>query len=143
MARDRGGPAISYQWLDVPAVDLTMSQPSVSSTPSGLLLDYDAMVDFRDTYLPDVASQKDPYASPFHATDLSGLPPAWIMTCSADPLRDDGTAYAAKLRDAGVDVTETRLEGHVHPSFAFTRIASSAAYERDAIAALRRALHPA
>src|SRR5262245_4160956 len=64
MARDRNGPLIAYQWLDVPATDLTMSQPSVSSTPSGLLLDYESMVDYRDAYLPDVAAQKDPYASP-------------------------------------------------------------------------------
>lgn len=140
VARDRGGPAIVHQWLDVPAVDLTMSQPSVSSTPPGYLLDHEAMVEYRDAYLHDPADQTTPYASPWFA-DLGGLPPAWILTCGADPLRDDGVGYAARLRDAGVTVEERRLAGHVHPSFAFTRIASAAAYERDAIAALRRALH--
>lgn len=142
MARDRGGPAIAHQWLDVPATDLTMSQPSVRSTPPGYLLDHEAMVEYRDTYLLSPDDQTDPYASPLHAPDLAGLPPAWILTCSADPLRDDGTAYAARLRAAGVAVEARRLEGHVHPSFAFTRIASAAAYEGDAVAALRTALHP-
>lgn len=140
MTRDRSGPAISYQWLDVPAVDLTMSQPSVRSTPSGYLLDHDDMVRYRDHYLTTVEQQTEPYASPLHADDLSGLPPAWILTCGADPLRDDGTAYAAALREAGVTVTERHLAGHVHPSFAFTRLFPSAAeYEREAIAALAAA----
>lgn len=142
MSRDRGGPAIAHQWLDVPAVDLTMTQPSVTSTPPGYLLDHQAMVDFREAYLRTEADQVDAYASPLHADDLSGLAPAWILTCGADPLRDDGTAYAAALRAAGVEVVERHLSGHVHPSFAFTRIASAAAYQRDAIAALRAALHP-
>jgi acetyl esterase len=141
MARDRHGPAIAHQWLDVPATDLTMSQPSVRSTPSGYLLDYDAMVEYRDAYLTRPEEQTEPYASPLHADDLSELPSAWILTCGADPLRDDGTAYAERLRAAGVDVVERHLKGHVHPSFAFTRIATAAAYEREAIAALRAALH--
>lgn len=141
MARDREGPTISYQWLDVPATDLTMSQPSVRSTPSGYLLDYETMVEFRDAYLTTPDQWTEAYASPLHADDLSGLPPARILTCEADPLRDDGTAYAARLREAGVAVTEHHLPGHVHPSFAFTRIGSAAAYEREAVAALREFLH--
>ena len=79
---------------------------------------------------------------PLHADDLSSLPPAWITTCGADPLRDDGRAYADRLREAGVAVQHRHLAGHVHPSFAFTRIASAATHERDAITALRTALHP-
>ncbi len=142
MARDRSGPLIAYQWLDVPATDLTMSQPSVKATPSGYMLDYDQMVDFREHYLADVGQATEPYASPLHATDLSTLPPAWILTCGADPLRDDGRVYARALLAAGVKVEHTHLAGHVHPSFAFTRlIPSAAAYERDAVAALRQALH--
>jgi len=141
MTRDRGGPAIAYQWLDVPATDLTMEQPSVRSTPSGHLLDYATMIEFRDAYLRSEDDWTTPYASPLHAADLSGLPPAWILTCGADPLRDDGTAYARRLREAGVTVVEERLAGHVHPSFAFTRIATAADYERRAVAALREHLH--
>lgn len=142
MTRDRGGPAIVFQWLDVPAVDLTMSQPSVRSTPSGHLLDYDKMVEYRDAYLRTEAEWTHPYASPYHAEDLTGLPPAWILTCGADPLRDDGTVYAERLREAGVPVTHEWLRGHVHPSFAFTRIASAADYQQRTIDALRTALHP-
>lgn len=139
MARDRGGPALCFQWLDVPATDLTMEQPSVAATPPGFLLDHAAMVEFRDAYLTTEAEWRTPYASPLHADDLTGLPPARILTCGADPLRDDGTAYAKALAAAGVDVVHEHLAGHVHPSFAFTRIPSAAAYERRAIAALRAA----
>lgn len=141
MARDRSGPALCHQWLDVPATDLTLEQPSVRSTPTGYLLDHESMVRYRDAYLPDPATQmREPYASPFHADDLSGLPPAWILTCGYDPLRDDGRVYAERLRAAGVPVEHTHLEGHVHPSFAFTRLVPSArAYEDAAITALAAA----
>ncbi len=65
------------------------------------------------------------------------------MGCEFDKLRDDGIAYAEALRAAGVDVHHELLAGHVHPSFAFTRLIPSAAdYERRAITALRAALHP-
>jgi len=142
MARDRSGPAIRHQWLDVPAVDLTMSQPSVRSVPDGHLLDLDAIVEFRECYLGDLDRMTEPYASPLLAGDLSGLPPAWIMSCEFDKLRDDGIAYARALEEAGVPVQSQVLAGHVHPSFAFTRLVPSArAYERQAIAALARALH--
>ena len=142
MARDRSGPEICHQWLDVPAVDLTMSQPSVQSVPDGHLLDMDTILEFRECYLGDLDLVTEPYASPLLADDLSGLPPAWIMSCEYDKLRDDGVAYAGALKQAGVPVQSQVLAGHVHPSFAFTRLIPSArAYERQAIAALASALH--
>ncbi|MCU1369067.1 MAG: hypothetical protein JWO77_261 [Ilumatobacteraceae bacterium] len=142
MARDRSGPAIRHQWLDVPAVDLTMSQPSVRSVPDGHLLDLDSILEYRRCYLGDLDRMTEPYASPLFAADLSGLPPAWIMSCEFDKLRDDGVAYAAALTEAGVPVRSEVLPGHVHPSFAFTRLIPSAkAYEHRAIAALAQALH--
>lgn len=142
MARDRSGPKISYQWLDVPAVDLTKSQPSFREVPDGYLLDAATIDAFIEAYVLDPDQVKDPYASPLFAESHEGLPPAWIMSCEYDKLRDDGVAYAATLREAGVEVHQEILPGHVHPSFAFTRIVPSAAdHERRAIAALRAALH--
>lgn len=140
MARDRGGPALCHQWLDVPATDLTLSQEGHRSVPDGYLLDAATIDDFLANYLSDPAQATEPLASPLLADDLSGLPPAWIMTTEFDRLRGDGEAYAAALRAAGVDAHHVRLPGHVHASFAFTRLVpSAAAYERDAIAALARA----
>ena len=141
MARDRGGPAIRYQWLDVPATDLTLSQPSFREVPDGYLLDADRIVEYRDHYLASVSQATDPYASPLLAPDLSGLPEAWIMSAQFDKLRDDGTSYARRLADAGVTVHHQILPGHAHPTFAFTRLVPSArTYEASAIAALRAAL---
>lgn len=138
-ARDRNGPTICHQWLDVPAVDLTKSQPSFTEVADGLLLDREAIEEYLDAYI-DEDRIREPLASPLFAESHADLPPAWIMSCEYDKLRDDGVAYAAALRDAGVAVHHEILPGHVHPSFAFTRIVPSAAdYERRAIAALREA----
>jgi acetyl esterase len=140
MARDRSGPALVHQWLDVPAVDCTLSQPSMHEVPDGYGLDLATIHEFRDCYLPSADLYTEPYASPLFAEDLSGLPPAWIASCEFDKLRDDGIAYAKALADAGVPVQHRILAGHVHSSFAFTRLVPSArAYERDAIAALAAA----
>ena len=143
MARDRSGPKLVHQWLDVPATDLTMSQPAFREIPDGYLLDTDIIMQFRECYLGDVTRDTEPYASPLLAEDHSDLPPAWVMSCEFDKLRDDGRAYADKLTKAGVPTTYRLFKGHCHPTFALTRALPSAkAYERDAIAALSKALHP-
>lgn len=137
MARDRGGPSLRFQWLDVPATDLTLSQPSFRELPDGYLLDRADIVRYLEHYLADPAQATEPYASPLLASDFSGLPPAFITTCGYDHLRDDGEQYALRLRDAGVPAEHVRLAGHVHPSFALTRLVpSAAAHERRAVAAL-------
>lgn len=141
IARDRGGPAICHQWLDVPALDSTLSQSGHREVPDGYLLDAAAIDDFLDHYLADPAQAREPYCSPLLVRDLSGLPPAWIMTAEFDKLRGDGEAYAKALSAAGVTAHHVRLEGHVHSSFAFTRLVPSAAYEREAITALARAFN--
>src|SRR5690606_30714360 len=79
MARDRGGPTIVHQWLDVPATDLTLSQPSFREVPDGYLLDAERILAYRDHYLAGPEQATDPLASPLFAPDLAGLPPAWIM----------------------------------------------------------------
>jgi len=140
MARDRSGPSIVHQWLDVPATDLTLSQPSFRDVPDGYLLDRASIDEYLACYLTDPAQATEPYASPLLAADHHGLPPAWIMSAEYDKLRDDGRVYAEALEAAGVPVTYRLLTGHVHPSCAITRlIPSAAAYERDAIAALAAA----
>lgn len=142
LVRDRSGPRIVYQWLDVPAVDLTRSQPSFTEVPDGYLLDGAGIDEYVGAYLLDAAQELDPLASPLLASSHADLPPAWIMSCEYDKLRDDGLAYAQALRSAGVEVHHEVLSGHVHPSFAFTRLVPSAAdYERRAVAALRDVLH--
>lgn len=139
LARDRSGPAIAFQWLDVPAVDLTMSQPSVEELREGPGLTKAEMDEFVAAYLRD-HDPKDPMASPLFAADHSGLPPAFITTVEYDPLRDDGKVYAKALRSAGVAVEHEHLEGLVHASFAFTRLLPIARdHERRAIGALSRA----
>src|SRR5690606_23077822 len=85
LARDRGGPSLVFQWLDVPATDLTLSQPSIDRLGTGYGLTKDDMEAYISAYLRD-GDVTDPYASPLHAPDLSGLPPALVMTAEYDPL---------------------------------------------------------
>jgi acetyl esterase len=140
MARDRHGPQPCHQWLDVPATDLTYGQSGFAEVDDGYGLDRAAIDEYTAHYAPDPATREEAYCSPLLAHDLSGLPPAWIMTAEYDKLRGDGEAYAAALKAAGVDAHHVRLAGHVHASFSFTRLLPSArAYQRDAIAALAAA----
>lgn len=140
MARDRDGPRVCHQWLDVPATDLTLGQSGFRDVPDGYDLDLATIEDYTAHYLPDASMASEPYCSPLLADDLSGLPPAWIMTAEFDKLRGDGEAYAAALREAGVEAHHVRRSGNVHASFAYTRILPSArTYQRDAIAALAAA----
>jgi acetyl esterase/lipase len=89
---------------------------------------------FWDHYC-DPADRTDPRASPLRADDLSGLPPAVIVTCQFDPLRDEGRAYAAALRDAGVPVTHIEARGHTHTSLTMVDVIPSGAQYRAALAA--------
>lgn len=140
MSRDRNGPRLVHQWLDVPTTDATCSQSGFREVPDGYLLDRAAIDDYLEHYLAHPSQASEPHCSPLLADDHRGLPPAWIMTAEYDKLRGDGEAYASALAAAGVSATHVRLEGHIHPSFAFTRLLPSArAYQDQAIAALRSA----
>jgi acetyl esterase len=114
MARDRKGPSVMFQLLEVPAVDLTMSHPSIGEFGDGFFLSKAMMQSAADFYLTDPSQASHPYVSPLFATDLSGLPPAFVMTAEFDPLRDEGEAYGARLSEAGVAVDIYRGVGHIH-----------------------------
>ena len=139
LARDRSGPALRLQLLEIPMLDPTMGSRSLDTYATGFgLTREDVALGWR--YYRPGAGDGDPYAGPFAATDLRGLAPAAVLTSGCDPLRDEGEAYAARLREAGVAVTTYRAYGHVHSSHYLTRYLPSA---RRAVAwtteALRRA----
>lgn len=142
MARDRSGPSLCFLAVDIPSLDLTLSQPSIEEFGEGHLLTRASLVEAVGFYLPEPELARHPYASPLLAEDLRGLPPASVLTCECDPLRDEGEAYARRLREAGVAVSTYRAAGHVHGSIYMTRLLPSA---RAAVAAttgaLRTALH--
>jgi acetyl esterase/lipase len=141
MARDRGGPALVFQVLEIPVTDLTMSQPSIDENAEGYVLTKSAMRQYTDYYLGDAGDPTDPYASPLLADDLTGLPPALVMTAEFDPLRDEGEAYGRRLQEAGVPTTVRRWDGQFHGSQNFAELIPDAAAEyRDMVnAALRDA----
>jgi acetyl esterase len=141
MARDRGGPGLVFQLLEIPVTDLTMSYPSVRENGEGYLLTRGSMNQYVGYYLADPAEATDPYASPIFAADLSGLPPALVMTAECDPLRDEGEAYGQRLRDAGVPATVTRWDGQIHGSQRMSKLlpAEAKEYQDMVVAALQAA----
>jgi acetyl esterase len=140
LARDRGGPDLAFQLLVYPATDMTGSYPSVRQNGQGYLLTEDDMLWFREQYLPEDADLKDPIASPIYAPDLSGLPPALVITAEYDPLRDEGEAYAKLLEQAGVPVTASRYDGMIHGFFGMTALVEGG---RTAVAEAAAALQTA
>lgn len=116
-ARDHGGPDLRLQVLVYPVTNHDFSTPSYAENGDGYLLTRDMMVWFWDHYLNGPEDGKDPLASPLQAEDLSRLPPALVITAEFDPLRDEGEAYAARLREAGVKVTQKRFDGQIHAFF--------------------------
>lgn len=139
--RDEGGPPITFQLLEIPALDFTGSQPSMAEFASGYGLTRRSMEKFRRDYLNSLDEAANPYASPLLAPDLSGLPSAHIMTAEYDPLRDEGAAYAQRLAEAGVPVTYTMHPGHIHGSGAYTKVMPSARAWRDEVITVLRHAH--
>lgn len=134
------GPDIDFQLLVYPVTDMTQSHPSMAENADGYLLTRDTMEWFRQQYIGD-GDRADPSVSPLHAPDLSGLPPALVVTAEFDPLRDEGEAYAARLQEAGVPTTLMRFDGQVHGFFAMPSLLDDAKVALDAAgAALRAAL---
>ena len=114
MARHRGTPALVYQLLIYPVTNFAFTTPSYQENAEGYFLTRDAMVWHWNLYLQNEADGHNTYASPLQAQDLYGLPPALVITAEFDPLRDEGEAYAARLREAGVPVVCTRYNGMLH-----------------------------
>jgi acetyl esterase len=116
MAKDRNGPKISKQLLFYPVTDANFDTASYKQFATGYFLRLDAMQWFWDQYTADPEERNEIYASPLRATteELNGLPEALIITAEADVLRDEGEAYANKLREAGVPVTAVRFQGIIH-----------------------------
>ena len=97
--------------------DTDFNRPSYQENGEGYGLSYDTMRYFWDCYLSQEADAHNPYAVPMDAGDLSGLPSAFVLTAEYDPLRDEGEAYANRLRAAGVPTTQTRYDGMIHGFF--------------------------
>ena len=116
MAKQRGGPRIAAQLLYYPVTDANFETGSYHQFATGYWLRRDAMQWFWDQYTTDPAQRAEITASPLRASldDLAGLPEALVVVGEADVLRDEGEAYAAKLREAGVPVTAVRFQGIIH-----------------------------
>ena len=112
-ARDRGLP-LQLQVLVVPVTDCSFATSSYAENGSGYGLERATMEWFWNLYLPGLAGAADPEVSPLRAPDLAGVAPALVLTAEYDPLRDEGEAYATRLREAGVSVEHTRYDGMVH-----------------------------
>lgn len=116
MAKDRGDVPLVQQVLFYPVTDAAFGTGSYHQFATGYFLRRDGMQWFWDQYTTDEKQRAEITASPLRATteQLTGLPPALVITGEADVLRDEGEAYAAKLREAGVPVTAVRYQGIIH-----------------------------
>lgn len=140
LARDMGGPNIVGQALLTPTIDGDLTRPSFAENADGYGLTTPLLQWFYDHYI-DAADRGDPRFAPLRAADLSGLPPAIVVTAEFDPLRDDGEAYAAALEAADVPTEHVRARGHTHYSMTMVDVVISGAPIRARIAdALRRFL---
>ena len=125
-ARDGNGPAISGQVLIYPATDFAMTHPSHREPETSLLLTHSVIKWFRDHYLNGATDAHDWRASPARVATLVGLPPAYVLTAGADPLRDEGDQYARRLKEAGVAVTYKHFPGQFHGFFTMGKLLQQA-----------------
>jgi len=116
MARDEDGPDIERQVLIYPAVNSPdiHQYESYEENGEGYFLEYDTMEWFYDRYVQRATDQRNAYAFPILADDLSDLPPATVITAGFDPLRDEGIEYAERLEAAGVPADHEHYEGMIH-----------------------------
>jgi acetyl esterase len=147
LARDNGGPALVFQLLWYPSTTGDLGLPSFIENPNAPLLDKDVIDAFLTWYVPGIDVNEDPKGlpatlCPANATDLSGLPPAYVGTAEHDPLRDDGARYAELLKHAGVAVELRNEPTMVHGFINFALVIPAAAEATShGLAALKKALH--
>jgi acetyl esterase len=147
MAKERGGPRLAAQVLFYPVTDANFDTPSYQRFAEGYFLSRAGMQWFWDQYTTSEAQRNEITASPLRATteQLAGLPPALVITGEADVLRDEGEAYARKLRTAGVPVTAVRYQGIIHDFVMLNALRETRAAEaaiKQAISFLSDALGP-
>jgi acetyl esterase len=145
LARDRKGPHIAFQFLAVPELDDRLTTASMTAFTDTPLWDRPKAVASWDHYLGVGRAGSDDvsvYAAPARATDLAGLPPAYVSVMHFDPLRDEGIAYALALLTAGVTVELHLFPGTFHGSALIQHAAISQREQAEAIAVLRQALSP-
>ncbi|MBV8615786.1 MAG: alpha/beta hydrolase, partial [Acetobacteraceae bacterium] len=144
MARDNELPKLAFQLLIYPATDMMMVTVSSQTVREGVPLTSDTMRWFIDHYLRDPADGLDWRASPLRAASLAGAAPALVLTASADPLRDEGLAYAERLEREGVRVKLVHVSDQVHGFMSMGRIIRAADVSMQMMAAaLRQAVSQA
>jgi acetyl esterase len=145
MAKERGDVKFVHQSMYYPVTDAAMNTASYEEFDSGYYLSRKEMEWFWDAYTTDPGERAQITASPNKATieQLRGLPPAFLCVDEADPLRDEGESYAAKLRAAGVPVTTVRYDGTIHDFMLLNPLSETKATRaaiREAVAELQLAL---
>src|SRR4051812_16504230 len=146
MAKERGDVHFVHQSMYYPVTDAAMDTGSYEQFAEGYFLTAKMMEWFWDAYQPDLERRLEPFASPLRAGDerLAGLPPAFLIVGEADVLRDEGEAYAARLRAAGTPVTTVRYDGITHDFMMLNPLSDTYATRAaiaQAIAILRNALN--
>jgi acetyl esterase len=129
ISKERGGPVIQRQLLFYPVTNASFDTVSYHQFAEGYYLHRDAMMWFWDQYTTNPGERNEITASPLRASkeQLSGLPPALIITAEADVLRDEGEAYANQLREAGVPVMAVRFQGTIHDFVVLNALANTEA----------------
>lgn len=140
LARDRGGPAPAYQMLFYPVVDDRCDTCSMRDGKDLYIWDYQNSLKMWDQYLGEEREGVSPYAAPARAEDLSGLPPAYVITAEHDPLRDEAILYAMRLMAAGVPVELHNYPGTVHGFDFMTPSEISSRAVGESVEAFKRAM---
>ena len=139
-ARDGDGPKLIGQVLIYPATDFAMTHPSHSEPGTSVLLTHSVIKWFCNHYLNGPADIDNWKASPARAKTLAGLPPAYVLTAGADPLRDEGDEYAARMKQANVPVTHRHFPGQFHGFFTMGKLLQQANLAATDIAVWLKAL---